>query len=68
MTQYVLGKYGYLANFELKGSLANLILEVSAEPYSESNRCLRHQSIYNRFSWTQLRSDYIEMIKQCAKS
>ncbi len=64
--QFVVGKDGYLANFQLTGSLANLITQVLAEGYSESKCYLRHRNIYNRFSWEQLRPSYIEMIQRCA--
>jgi 1,2-diacylglycerol 3-alpha-glucosyltransferase len=66
ITQFVVGKDGYLANFQLKGSLAGLIHEVLTEGYSESKCYLRHRNIYNRFSWTQLRPYYIDMIRRCA--
>lgn len=68
ITQFVVGKDGYLANFELTNSLTGLIRQVLAEGYSESKYYLRYSNIYNRFSWSQLRPHYIEMIHRCANS
>lgn len=67
VTQFVLGKYGYFANFELERSLTELILKVLAEPGKESDCNLRHQSVYNRFGWEKLSLKYLEMIEHCAK-
>jgi 1,2-diacylglycerol 3-alpha-glucosyltransferase len=68
VTQFVLGEHGYLANFEVEGSLASLISKVLREPYNETKSNLRHQSVYERFSWEKLRPQYIEMIRRCANS
>lgn len=68
VTQFVLGAEGYLDNFKLEGSLAGLILKVLVEPYNELKRNLRHQSVYNRFSWEKLSPKYLEMIQNCANS
>lgn len=68
ITQFVVGKEGYLANFELTNSLTGLICQVLAEGFSESKYYLRHLSVYNRFSWDRLRPQYIEMIHRCANS
>ncbi|NEO44547.1 MAG: glycosyltransferase family 4 protein [Moorea sp. SIO4A3] len=65
VARFVLGKEGYLANFELTGSLATLVSQVLAEGDKESKRHLRHQSIYERFSWEKLRPAYVEMIECC---
>lgn len=67
VTQYILGKDGYLANFELEGSLTNLMYNVLNEYYNEHKINLRHASIYQRFSWDKLRLSYIKMIEKCAK-
>jgi len=64
--QFILGEEGYLANFELTGSLAGLIRQVLAEGDDESKRYLRHHKIYERFSWEKLQQAYIEMIQQVA--
>lgn len=68
VARFVLGKEGYLANFELIGSLAGLICQVLAEGDDECKRRLRHRSVYERFSWEQLRPSYIEMIQRCANA
>ncbi|MFM2061300.1 MAG: hypothetical protein RLZZ507_970 [Cyanobacteriota bacterium] len=65
ITQFVLKDQGYLANFELPGSLTNLIIQVLSEKDDDS-KYRRHQSVYQRFSWNQLRVDYVEMINRCA--
>jgi glycosyltransferase involved in cell wall biosynthesis len=65
ITQFVLKDEGYLANFELSGSLTNLITQVLSEQYDDS-KYRRYQSVYQRFSWNQLRLDYVEMINRCA--
>ena len=55
---------GYLANFELPGSLANLISQVLAQDNDELKH-RRHQSVYQRFSWDKLRSEYVDLIYKC---
>jgi 1,2-diacylglycerol 3-alpha-glucosyltransferase len=65
ITQYILGKEGFLANLELPGSLANLILQVLKRENNSSQRFLRHKNIYNRFSWERLRPSYLDMIRRC---
>ncbi len=54
------------ANFKRSGELANLISQALLAENEVSTRLLRHQSIYNRFSWEQLHSQYVEMIHRCA--
>jgi glycosyltransferase involved in cell wall biosynthesis len=68
VTRFVLEPEGYLANFELPRSLANLISQALAEADSSSHRYRRHQQAYNRFSWGKLRPDYVKLIQQCAYS
>jgi 1,2-diacylglycerol 3-alpha-glucosyltransferase len=64
VARFVLSGEGYFANFELSGSLANLIVQASTQN-SENGRCLRHRSVYNRFSWEQLQPAYVDMILHC---
>jgi len=64
--QFILGEYGYFANFEVIGSLASLMRQVLAEGDDEDKRYLRHHSIYERFSWEKLQQAYIEMIQHLA--
>ncbi len=61
VTQFVLKDDGYLANFQLSGSLANLILQVLTQNDDDS-KYHRHQSVYERFSWDRLRSAYVDMM------
>jgi glycosyltransferase involved in cell wall biosynthesis len=67
VTRFVLEPKGYLANFELPGSLANLIPPVLAEADNISNRYRIHQQAYNRFSWEKLRPDYVKLIQCCIR-
>jgi glycosyltransferase involved in cell wall biosynthesis len=64
--QFILGEEGYLANFELTGSLAGLIRQVLAEGDDENRRYLRHHRIYERFSWEKLQQAYMEMLQHVA--
>ncbi|MBD2184527.1 glycosyltransferase family 4 protein [Planktothrix sp. FACHB-1355] len=64
--RYVLGKEGYFANFELSGTLANLITKVLSESLDKHKRLGYHRSVYDRFSWEQLRRAYVDMIERCA--
>lgn len=68
VTRFVLESEGYLANFELPGSLANLISQALAEADSASHRYRRHQQAYNRFSWEKLRPDYVKLIQCCTRA
>lgn len=64
VTKFVLQDKGYLANFELSGSLTNLIHQVLANDDDDSKHH-RHQSVYERFSWNRLRAVYIDMLYAC---
>ncbi|MEQ8971690.1 MAG: glycosyltransferase family 4 protein [Coleofasciculus sp. C1-SOL-03] len=66
VARFVLGKEGYFANFELPGSLADLIYKVLVEVHDESKCYLRHRSVYDRFSWKKLLSSYSDMIQYVA--
>ncbi|MBD2434055.1 MULTISPECIES: glycosyltransferase family 4 protein [Fischerella] len=66
--RYILGKEGYFANFELAGSLANLIPQALAESHDISKRRHRHHTVYERFSWDKLRPEYVKLIQQCVNS
>lgn len=68
ITRYVIGQEGYLANFELAGSLASLIAKILTRAQDESDRQLIHRSTYDRFSWEQLRPNYVDMIQRCVES
>jgi glycosyltransferase involved in cell wall biosynthesis len=68
IAHFVLGKEGYFADFQLTGSLTGLIPQALAESHEPSKRYLRHQSVYNRFSWEKLRPDYIKLIESCNNS
>ncbi len=65
VTQFILEDKGYLANFELTGSLANLIPQALAAVEDASKRHLLHRYTYDRFSWEKLRPDYVNLIQEC---
>lgn len=67
VTRFVLKDEGYLANFQLPGSLASLISQVLTQNDDDSKH-RRHQSVYERFSWDRIRSAYVEMIHCCVES
>ncbi|MBD1848395.1 glycosyltransferase family 4 protein [Cyanobacteria bacterium FACHB-63] len=67
ISQFVLGKEGYFGDFNLEGSLTNLLLKIITEGDSESKRCARHRSAYDRFSWDKLIPAYVHMIHYCIK-
>ncbi len=67
-TRFVLRQEGYLANFELAGSLAGFISQVLAEGHQPFKSYMRHRSVYDRFSWEKLRPHYVEMIQRCVAS
>jgi 1,2-diacylglycerol 3-alpha-glucosyltransferase len=68
IAHFVLGKEGYFADLNLMGSLTCLLPQALAESQDQSKRYLRHQSVYNRFSWEKLRPDYIRLMESCQNS
>ena len=68
VTHFILGREGYLGNFELPGGLSSLVSQALAESNDIAKRHLRHQTIYDRFSWEKLRPDYVELMQKCASS
>ena len=66
----LLGKTGFYADFQQPGELTKLLCETLFQSSANQgeNRRLRHRSVYERFSWDHLVSDYITMIHQCAGS
>lgn len=66
ITRFILGQYGYLANFQLTGNLAHLVPQALAESHDISKRYLRYKTIYERFSWDKLRPDYLKLMQECA--
>ena len=66
VTQFILGQEGYLADLKLSSSLARLIPQVLTQSFDVSKRHLRHRVVYERFSWEQLRSSYVKMIRRVA--
>jgi hypothetical protein len=64
IARYVLGEQGYFANFEMSGTLADLLNRLILGN-NESHQIQRHHSIYERFSWDKLFPSYVEMIQSC---
>ena len=67
-TRYILGDEGYLANLELTGSLAGLLIHAIAEAHDVSKCNLRHQRVYENFSWDMLLPNYVSLIERCTNS
>lgn len=65
-SRFVLGEMGYFANLRLAGNLANLIPLALAEADDLIQRDLRHQFVYERFSWDKLQSEYVSLLQSCA--
>ena len=68
IAHFALEKEGYFTDLNLTGSLTGLIPQALAESHEPSKRYLRHQSVYNRFSWEKLRPHYIKLIESCKNS
>jgi glycosyltransferase involved in cell wall biosynthesis len=66
ITRYVLGENGYFADFTMPGRLTQLIEQVLRENSSAKVQSKRHQAVFERFAWNQLRPFYIDMIHRCA--
>jgi glycosyltransferase involved in cell wall biosynthesis len=62
--RYLLGEFGHYGDFAVTGGLARCLQqamkEVSVTDYSAQQR-----AAYQRFSWDQLRPEYIKMIRRC---
>ncbi|AFY30869.1 glycosyltransferase family 4 protein [Calothrix sp. PCC 7507] len=65
VTRFVLKEEGYLANFQLPGSLTSLISQALSQN-DDISKYRRHQLVYEYFSWDSLRSSYVSMIHRCA--
>lgn len=66
--RFVLGEMGYFANLKLEKALSNLILQALTESSDLIQRDLRHWSVYERFSWDKLQSDYVNLLQSCVNS
>jgi len=64
--RFVLGEMGYFANLCLKEALTNLMLQVLVEVTDSIQSNLRHQFVYERFSWDRLQFDYADLLRLCA--
>ena len=66
LTRSVLGQEGLLADFEQPGSLAALLPQALSEGSDGAVRERRHREAFRRFSWQELRPQYIAMLRRCA--
>lgn len=62
VAHYALGEHGRLADFEERGSLANLLREWSPRDRDPSLARERHRYVYERFSWDALRPQYVDLL------
>ncbi len=66
----LLGDSGYYADFSQSGQLTQLLcgLLLALPKNSPEMKLRRHQSVYQRFSWAELKPKYVAMIQRCAAS
>ncbi len=67
ISRYVLGEYGYFADFTAAGALTDLIRRVLTEGDCSEKRTARHQSAYQRFGSDGLRDAYVAIIRRSAE-
>lgn len=65
VSRYVLGDYGYFGNFRKVGGLSSLLSNCLPEALNDSRSQDRIHSVYDRFSWDVLYSEYIQMFTNC---
>ncbi len=65
VNHFILADQGYLADFTQRGALTDLIAYTIKDLQDSTKPLLRHHSVYQRFSWEQLRSSYVEMFAHC---
>jgi 1,2-diacylglycerol 3-alpha-glucosyltransferase len=68
VTRFILEDQGYLANFQISGSLTYLIPKALSETENLSKRQFSHLRTFERFSWERLRQSYVKLIQQCINS
>lgn len=66
----LLGDSGYYADFSQPSQLTQLLcgLLLALPKNGPEMKLRRHQSVYQRFSWAELKPKYIAMIQRCAAS
>lgn len=60
---YALGGHGYTGDFASSGALVRLLAEVGESAVAPSREIERHNSVYERFSWNALRSQYVNLLR-----
>ncbi|MCM1981245.1 glycosyltransferase family 4 protein [Lyngbya confervoides] len=65
VSRHVLKDHGFFADFTTAGALTKLIQSVLDQVDNEAKN-VRHQVVYDRFSWDKLAPAYAQMIHQCA--
>jgi glycosyltransferase involved in cell wall biosynthesis len=70
--EFVLGDVGIISDLSLEGNLSNLLNKVLKELDSSENIdksfFLRRDSVFKRFSWDVLQSQYLEMFRAVSKA
>lgn len=64
INRFILGGYGYLADFTLNGSLTDLLSKLPTE-HNRELALARHRFVYERFSWDKLRVSYANLFRSC---
>lgn len=64
ITRFVLKDYGFFADLTVRGALATLIKQVLVQDIKDTKH-LRHQFVYERFSWDNLIPSYVKMFQKC---
>lgn len=68
VARFVLNGEGYFADLRQTGALAHALAIALAGPDSDLARARRHQSVRDRFGWSELGPRYAAMLAGCAAS
>lgn len=66
LTRDIVGADGLLGDFEQPGMLTGLLTAALAEGYDIAARRRRHRNAFRRFSWQEIRPQYVAMFQRCA--
>lgn len=65
VSRFVLTDSDLLGDFQQPGTLGQLLIQTCQKSQSLHYQQQQHQSVYDRFSWDSLQSQYIDMIHHC---
>ena len=65
VSRFVLTDSDLLGDFQQPGTLGQLLIQACQKSQSLHYQQQQHQSVYDRFSWDSLQSQYIDMIHRC---